>query len=133
MVETVALLAAGLFLLVALFQVAIAFGVPWGAHAYGGRVTQDDGTLPPKWRVASGAAALVLLAFGWVMLARAGVVASGLDDRLLTVLAWMVVAYMAINSAINLASKDAIERWVMGSVSVALVVLCSVVAAAGPA
>jgi hypothetical protein len=133
MVETVALIAAALFILVALFQVALALGVPWGAHAYGGRLTQDDGTLPSKWRFASGVAAVVLIGFAWVTLARAGVVSSDISDRLLTVLAWIVVAYMAINSAINLASKDATERWVMGSVSVALVVLCSVVAAAGPA
>ena len=67
------------------------------------------------------------------MLARGGVVETGIDETLLTVLSWMVVAYMAINAAMNFSSKDSLERWLFGSVTVALVVLCSIVAAAGPA
>jgi len=133
MVETVALIVAALFALLALFQVALAFGAPWGAHVYGGRVAQDDDTLPAKWRAASGAAAVVLLVFGWVMLARGGVVESDLDETLLTVLSWMVVAYMALNTAMNFASKDLVERWFFGSVTAVIVVLGSVVAAAGEA
>ena len=133
MVESVAVLSAALFAGLALFQIALALGAPWGAHVYGGRAVEDDGTLPGKWRAASAAAAVVLLLFGWVMLARSGVVESSLDETLLTVLAWMVVAYMAINAAMNFASKDSLERWLFGSVTVVLVVLGSVVAAAGPA
>ena len=133
MVETLALIVAALFGFLALFQVALALGAPWGAHAYGGRVVHEDGTLPAKWRVASGIAAVILVLFGWVMLARGGVVDSSVDETLLTVFAWMVVAYMAINTAMNLSSKDAIERLLMGSVTGALVILGAVVAAAGPA
>ena len=133
MVETLALIVAALFGFLALFQAALALGAPWGAHAYGGRVVQEDRKLPAKWRVASGIAAVILVLFGWVMLARGGVVDSSVDETLLTVFAWMVVAYMAINTAMNLSSKDAIERWLMGSVTGALVILGAVVAAAGPA
>jgi hypothetical protein len=133
MVESVALLAAALFVGLALFQAALALGAPWGAHVYGGRATADDGTLPGKWRAASAAGAVVLLLFSWVMLARGGVVETSLDETLLTVLAWMVVAYMAINTAMNFASKDSLERWLFGSATVVLVILCSIVAAAGPA
>ena len=133
MVETVALIVAALFALLALFQMALALGAPWGAHAYGGRVVQEDGTLPAKWRAASGIAAVILVVFGWVMLARGGVVDSSVDETLLTVLAWMVVAYMAINTAMNLSSKDAIEQWLMGSITGAIVILGAIVAAAGPA
>jgi hypothetical protein len=133
MVETVALIVAALFVFLALFQVALAVGAPWGSHAYGGRVAREDGTLPTKWRVVSGIAAVVLVAFGWVMLARGGVVDSSLDETPLTVLAWMVVAYMAVNTALNFASKDAVERWLMGSITGSLVILGALVAAAGPA
>ena len=133
MVEPVALLTAVLFVGLALFQIALALGAPWGAHVYGGRAVAEDGTLPGKWRAASAAASVVLLLFGWVMLARGGVIETSIDDTLLAVLAWMVVAYMAINAAMNFASKDSLERWLFGSVTVVLVVLCSVVAAAGPA
>ena len=133
MVESVALLAAALFVGLALFQLALALGAPWGAHVFGGRAVQEDGTLSGKWRAASAAGSVVLLLFGWVILARGGVVETSIDDTLLTVLAWMVVAYMAINAAMNFASTDLLERWLFGSVTVVLVVLCSVVAAAGPA
>jgi hypothetical protein len=117
----------------ALFQIALALGAPWGAHVFGGRAVAEDGTSSGKWRAASAAGSVVLLLFGWVILARGGVVESSIDDTLLTVLSWMVVAYMAINAAMNFASKDLLERWLFGSVTVVLVVLCSVVAAAGPA
>jgi len=40
---------------------------------------------------------------------------------------------MAINSAANFASKNTIERYVLGGTSLVLVVLCSIVAANGPA
>ena len=133
MVESVALVAAALFVGLALFQLALALGAPWGAHVFGGRAVQEDGTLSGKWRAASAAGSVVLLLFGWVILARGGVVETSIDDTLLTVLAWMVVAYMAINAAMNFASTDLLERWLFGSVTVVLVVLCSVVAAAGPA
>lgn len=132
MVETVAVVAALLFVLLALFQLALALGVRWGAHAYGGRVVRDDGSLPTKWRVSSAVAALILIGFGWVILARGGVLVVAVNELALTVLAWMVVAYMAINTAANLASKDPVERWLMGSMTLVLVVLCAIVAAAGP-
>jgi hypothetical protein len=132
-VESVAVLSAALFAGLALFQLALALGAPWGAHVYGGRAVEDDGTLPGKWRASSAAGSVILLLFAWVMLARGGVIETSLDETLLTVLAWMVVAYMAINAAMNFSSKDSLERWLFGSVTVALVVLCSIVAAAGPA
>jgi predicted neutral ceramidase superfamily lipid hydrolase len=133
MVETLVLIVASLFIFLALFQAALAFGAPWGAHAYGGRMAQDDGVLPRKWRAASAGASVVLVAFASVMLARAGVCCSSVNDTLVTVLSWMVVAYMAINAAMNFASKDPVERWLFGSVSALLVVLCAVIAASGPA
>lgn len=131
-VETLAWLAAGLFGAMALFQAALALGAPLGAHVYGGRVVGEDGRLPAKWRVASGAAALILLGFAWVILARAGVIDTDTSETLLTVLAWMVVAYMALNTAGNFAGKSPIERWVFGTITLVLVVVCAIVAAAGP-
>lgn len=133
MVESIALIAAALFVALAVFQVALAFGAPWGAHVYGGRFAEPTGALPPKWRAVSAVASVALVAFGWVILARGGVVASGLDDAVLTVFAWMVVAYMAVNTAMNFASNSSIERWLFGTATAVLVVLCALVAAAGPA
>ena len=131
-VETIAWIAAGLFGALALFQVSLALGAPMGEYVYGGRVADEGGRLPGKWRIASAAAAVILLGFGWVILARAGVIATTIDETVLTVLSRMVVAYMAINAAANLAGKTSIERYLFGGVTLVLVILCSIVAAAGP-
>lgn len=131
-VGTLATLAAILFGALALFQVALALGAPFGGVVYGGRVAARGESLPGAWRIASAVAALVLVGFAWVILARGGVVETGLGSTSITVLAWMVVAYMAINTAMNVASRDPIERYLLGGVTVVLVVVCAVVAAAGP-
>lgn len=131
-VETLALIAAALFFGLAVFQVALALGAPWGMVVYGGRMVGADGRLPSKWRLASGIAAVILVVFAWVILARAGVVSTGIDERYLAVGSWMVVAYMALNTAGNLASKHPIERYLFGGITLLLVVLCAIVAAAGP-
>jgi hypothetical protein len=55
----------------AVFQAALAAGAPLGAHVLGGR---HSAALRPPLRVFSGIAALLVLGFALVMLARAGVV-----------------------------------------------------------
>jgi len=132
-VETVAVVCAVLFVGLAVFQMALALGAPAGSVVFGGRVAEADGRLPSKWRAVSGIAAVILFGFAWVVLARAGVVATSIDQRYLSVATWAIVAYMAINSAANFASKNTIERYVLGGTSLVLVVLCSIVAANGPA
>ena len=131
-IETIALIAAVLFGLLAALQVALALGAPLGHIVYGGRVASAGEPLPGAWRVASGAAALVLVGFAWIILARGGVLTTGVSSTVVTVLAWMVVAYMAINTAMNLASRDPIERYLLGGATAVLVGLCAIVAAAGP-
>lgn len=131
-VEILASIAAALFVGLAAFQVVLALGAPFGHYAYGGRVADPGEPLPGRWRVASAVAAVILLGFAWVMLARGGVITTTLDESVLTVLAWMVVAYMALNTAANLAAPHPIERYVFGSITGVLVILGAIVAAAGP-
>jgi hypothetical protein len=130
--ESIAAICAVLFGSLALFQLSLALGARAGQIVFGGRVADADGRLPQKWRAVSGIAAIILFGFALVVLARAGVVETSIDQRYLTVATWAIVAYMAIDSAANLASKNFVERYVMGGVSLVLVVLCSIVAASGP-
>ena len=132
-VETAAIAAAVLFGVVALFQVALALGVPWGAFAFGGRAVRDDGTLPAAYRGASAVTAVVLVLFAVVILTRGGVIGSSGDSTWVTVMSWVIVAFMAINTPMNLMGKHWIEKYVFGGITLVLVVLCAVVAAAGPA
>jgi hypothetical protein len=131
-IEAVAVAAALLFGVMALFQVALALGVRWGAFAFGGRAVRDDGTLPPAYRFASAVAAVVLAIFAGVILTRGGVIGTSGDSTWVTVMSWVIVAFMAINTLMNFMGKHRIERYVFGGITVVLVVLCSIVAVAGP-
>ena len=132
-VEAVAIIAAVLFGLLAAFQLALALGAPLARYAYGGRAEGDDGKLTAGYRIVSGVAVLILVGFAYLILARAGVVETGMTDRFLIVGSWAIVAYLALNTAANVMGNTAVERWVFGSISAVLVVLCAIVAAAGPA
>jgi hypothetical protein len=131
-VETAAIAAAVLFVVTALFQLALALGVPWGAFAFGGRAVQEDGTLPTAYRGASAVTAVALVGFAVVILTRAGVIGTSGDSTLVTVLSWVVVAFMAINTPLNLMGKHWIEKYAFGGITLVLVVLCAIVAAVGP-
>lgn len=131
-VEILATTAAVLFGGVALFQLALALGVPWGTFAYGGRAVGEDGTLPSTYRFASAATAVVLVLFAVVILTRGGVIGTSGDSTFVTVMSWVVVAFMALNTPANLMGKHWIEKYVFGGITAVLVVLCAIVAAAGP-
>ncbi len=131
-VQTDATVAAVLFGAMALFQVGLAVGAPWGAFAYGGRAAGDDGRLLPAYRLSSAVAAVMLVLFAVVILTRGGVIGSSGDSTLVTVMSWVIVAFMAINTPMNFLGKHWIERYVFGAMTVVLVVLCAIVAVAGP-
>ncbi|MGI9643256.1 MAG: hypothetical protein ACR2N9_10770 [Acidimicrobiia bacterium] len=132
-VEVVASIAAALFGALALFQIALALGAPAGEYVFGGRIATEEGRLPGSYRIGAAVAAVVLCAFALIILARAGVIETSLGERFLTIASWAVVAYMAINTAMNLAGKTKVERYGFSAVTGILVVLCSIVAASGPA
>jgi hypothetical protein len=110
--------AAGLLTGVAIFQVALAAGGPWGANVYGGRAATPDGVLPAGYRIASLTAAPTLSLAAWVLLARAGVVSPGRVPRAaIDTGSWAISGYLAINTVANLASTSAVERWGLGAVT----------------
>jgi hypothetical protein len=93
---------------------------------------RDDGTLPPTYRLSSASAAVLLVLFAVVILVRGGAIGTSGDSALVTVMSWVIVAFMAINTATNLMGKHWVERYVFGGITVVLVALCSIVAVAGP-
>jgi hypothetical protein len=125
-----AVVAAGLVLVAVGFQVALAAGAPWGAAAYGGRAARPDGTLPPAYRVGSAVTVAVLAAAGSVVLLRGGVVgdADPSDGRLTGAL-WVVAVLFGVNTVGNLAGRHPVERWGMSALTLALAILCGLLAA----
>ena len=61
----------GMLALLVLFQLALAFGAPWGALAWGG---QNKGALPTGFRVASGFSVLIYAFLAVIALDQVGVI-----------------------------------------------------------
>jgi hypothetical protein len=114
---------------VVLFQLALAAGAPWGAAAYGGRVAQDDGRLPTRYRVASAGTAVFLAGALWLILAAGAVISpTPLPERLLGVGVGALVGLFALNTVGNLAGRHPVERWGAGGITAVLTILCAVIA-----
>ena len=122
---TAALIAVALLGALVAFQVALAFGAPFGAAAWGGR---NPGVLPRGLRIASGIVGVVVYPImAAVILAAGGVI----DDAWLpiepTVAMWILTAFFAIGAVVNAISRSAPER-VWAPVSAALAVCCALIA-----
>ena len=76
--------------------------------------------------------AVVLVLFAVVILTRAGVIGTAGDSTLVSVLSWVIVAFLVLNTLSNVSAKHWIERFVFGGITVVLAVLCAIVAVAGP-
>ena len=118
---------------VATFQIGLALGLPLGEATMGGSVTTVDGILPAGFRVVAAVSAGILGGFAWVVLARAGVVsARRLSDRSLAWLTWGLVGFLTLNTVGNLSAPHPVERYIMGSTTILLVLLCGFVALRAP-
>lgn len=125
--------AAGLCAGVALFQLALSFGVPLGAATWGGRAATQAGVLSPGFRVAAAASAALLGVIAWIVLARAGVVGAGpLGQRVLTPATWAILVLLVLNAVGNFAAPHPVERWVMGPVAIVTAVLVGWIALSAP-
>ena len=115
--------------LVALVQLAAALGAPIGAHVYGGRAAGIGEALPVGYRIASLITVGVLLAAGWIVLGRAGIVASpAMDSTLAIAGTWAIAGFLVLNTLGNLASTSAIERFGFGVATAVAAVLTVIVA-----
>ena len=101
-------LATALLALTAAFQSALVLGAPWGAMAYGGRATRENGTLPVRYRVSSALTIMVLALAGWSL------------HRDSNPVHWTFAALFLVNTAANLAARHPIERWGMAAVTLVL-------------
>jgi hypothetical protein len=122
--QLAAVIACVILAFLAVFQVLLAIGLPLGRAAWGG----FHRVLPSKLRWASVAAVPVLLAAGWVVLARAGFVHPGSSSQTVRILAWVFGGYFVFNTIVNALSKSPPERWLMTPLSTALGFCFAVVA-----
>ncbi len=106
----------------ALFPLALASGLPWGAAAWGGLYEQ----LPPQLRVSSAISAVVLVAAAALLLRRAGF--WGTASTPVRVLSWLLVPLLALSALGNFVSANRWENLLMGPLALVLSVLCAGVA-----
>jgi len=127
--QLAAIIAALLFGAVAALQVALALGAPLGGYVLGGR---HAGTLPPRLRLLSGIAALILGVSALIVLAQAGIITSwAVPEGLLAPVTWVVAVFMVLNTLGNVASRNKFERYVFGGATAACAVLTAFVALTG--
>jgi len=122
MIVRVAAIAAAVLLgLVAVFQVALVLGVPWGEYTQGGA---NVGVLPAAARAVAAFSAVLLVLMACAVLGRVGLgPLRTAPRRLVTVLAWFTAGYSVLGLLANLATQSDRERMVWAPVTAVLAVL----------
>ena len=93
----------------AIFQIALALGAPWGAAAYGGT---NPGTLPTRQRVTSGIAGVVLYPLTALFVADvSGVFDLGWTAGQSSVWLWVLAGLFAVGTLANAMSGSPPERY----------------------
>ena len=122
MLPVLAARAAAVVLLgIAVFQVALVLGAPWGAYTQGG---ETEGALGTSGRVLAAVSCALLLVMAAAILARVreGPLANA-PGRLVTALAWLTTIYSALAVVLNLATQSSSERAVFGPIAILLLLL----------
>ena len=113
-----AIIAGVVLVLLILFQLLLAAGLPLGRAAWGG----EHRVLPANLRWGSVFAVLILAIAAYVVLAQAGLIARGVGTKPVRVATWFFACYFTLNTVMNALSDSAPERYIMTPVSAVLVV-----------
>ena len=119
-----ATIAAALFTLVALFQLAVVLGAPLGELTQGGA---NKSTLPTQGRIFAGVSAALVLVMAAAILARTerGPLRFA-PRRLIAALAWITTAYAGVGVILNLITPSVVERAVWAPVTAVMFAACIV-------
>jgi hypothetical protein len=120
MIPVFVLISVALHLGIAVFQVLLAAGKPWGEYAWGG---QNKGVLPKGYRVGSAIAVFVLIAFAVINLASVGYLRLPAIGISKVALQWIVTIYAALGTVMNAISRSRHERLLWTPVAAILAVL----------
>lgn len=124
-VQNAANIATALFVFFIGAQLLLAAGVLPVAHFWGGRQTELTASL----RVSSIVAVFILGAFIYIIRYRAGLLGKFPTPKAIRVGAWVVTAYMVLNTVGNFASVSATEKFLFGPMTILMALSCFVVAA----
>ncbi|MGH8949370.1 MAG: hypothetical protein ACRDXF_10975 [Acidimicrobiia bacterium] len=112
---------------IAVFQLALALGMPARRMAWGG---QYEGKLPVGLRIASAVAGLVIYPLAiFLVLEAGGVTDFAFVPDVGPVGMWVFAGLFAVGALLNLVSRSKAER-IWAPVSMAIAICCGIVAAA---
>ncbi len=109
--------------ILALFQLLLIIGLPFGRFAWGGQ----NPVLPVRHRVGSAVSIVVYAMFSVLALNRAGLI-SILPMQSSVIAMWVIAAYLPLSVLPNLASRSRHEKLVMTPVSLVLTGLAMLLA-----
>ncbi|MBP1971015.1 putative membrane protein SirB2 [Virgibacillus natechei] len=112
-----------MFVSLAIFQVLLTLGYPFGEFTLGGYYK----ILPKKLRVVSAVSALILLFMGLVFLKHTNVL-NGLDFLPTNILVWIIIISLGLMTLANLISQSKKERHTMTPLSGVAFILCLIIA-----
>jgi len=116
-----------LFVLMGVFQVLLAIGLPLGRLAYGGKYE----TLPKKLRIMS-LIAVAIFVFGIIIVLERAEIITILNNVVLTaIVVWIYAVYSTLNTLMNAASKSQSEKLIMTPISLLIAVCCYILAILG--
>jgi len=118
-----AIVFSALALVVAVFQLGLAAGMPWGNLTWGGKF---PGRLPGYMRLVALLSSILLVAFAFIVSIRAGILWREWQP-ISRMLIWLVVAYCALGVVANAATPSRWERRVWLPVVLAMLVSSVVV------
>ena len=113
----------GLFSIVMILQLMLAAGLLPISMAWGGRHTELTLTL----RLSSLIAIILLCYFAYMIARRSGIMGNTPPSKLINILSWFVTAYLVFNTVMNFLSSSQAEKWVFGSLTLALVVITLII------
>ncbi|MFS0870358.1 hypothetical protein [Paenibacillus xylanilyticus] len=113
-----------LILIVILFQIALAAGMPWGEAAMGGKF---PGKYPTSMRYACLLQITILVFIGLVVLSKSGLLLPGWSAFTDTAI-WIIVAYLVLGTILNLITRSVWERRIWAPVTILLLITSIIIA-----
>ena len=110
--------------LLALFQVALAAGAPWGEFAWGGQ----SKVLPRRLRIGSIVSIVIYALIAIILLERVGFLTVFGSAPVIHVATWVIFGYFALGILLNAISRSKRERYTMTPVVLVLAVLTFIIA-----
>lgn len=120
MITIAALISAATHFAIAVFQIFLVAGKPWGEYAWGG---QHHGVLSRPLRFGSAVSAVVLLSFTLINLCYAGIIVLPLPALTVLRLQWAIAVYAGLGTVMNAISRSRRERLLWTPVCAVLLAL----------